>query len=462
VRRHLYVVLILLALGLGLLPEAAPASAAAPAATPAWKRLSYGAASFEVPASWPVHDLARDQRRCVRLDQHAVYLGSEGANAECPSRAIGRAEALQVERLSGNRSAATAATRASRLAGQPVRIDPSAEMQHAFVVALDRAGLLLTASFGADPAVAKGVLASVRLAGPGAARGNGRGAAGPGGTAGPSATTGPDGTNDHHGPAPRPRRRPVPPQPKLAIGHTIFSGRGFDTCGAPSTTAMRTWRASSPYRAVGIYIGGAMLACPDGNLSGSWVRATTAAGWRLTPIYVGLQAPCVFQRGLGHIDPARAATQGTQAAADAVNRASRAFGIGRGAPIYFDMEAYDNRQAGCVRTVLRFVNAWTAELRRHGYRSGVYSSAASGVADLVRTYNDATRPDYIWFAHWTGVASTQDRLLPPSAWPAHRRIAQYRGGHNERWGGVTINIDTDQVDAGVVGLRPVVGTGAGA
>jgi hypothetical protein len=34
-------------------------------------------------------------------------------------------------------------------------------------------------------------------------------------------------------------------------------------------------------------------------------------------------------------------------------------------------------------------------------------------------------------------------------------IARYRGGHDERRGGATINIDTDQVDAGVVGPQPV-------
>jgi hypothetical protein len=89
VRRRLSVVLILLALGLGLLPEATPANAAAPAARQTWKRLSSGAATFEVPASWLVHDLAAEQRHCVRFDLHAVYLGTEGANAECPSRAIG-------------------------------------------------------------------------------------------------------------------------------------------------------------------------------------------------------------------------------------------------------------------------------------------------------------------------------------------------------------------------------------
>ncbi len=81
------------------------------------------------------------------------------------------------------------------------------------------------------------------------------------------------------------------------------------------------------------------------------------------------------------------------------------------------------------------------------------------MTDLVRNYHNASlrRPDSIWFAHWTGVASTQDRYLPAWAWPPHRRIGQYRGGHNERWGNVTINIDNDQVDSVVVGTRPLLG-----
>src|SRR5438128_1984281 len=34
---------------------------------------------------------------------------------------------------------------------------------------------------------------------------------------------------------------------------------------------MSAWLAS-PYRAVGIYLGGSNRACPDGNLSASWIR----------------------------------------------------------------------------------------------------------------------------------------------------------------------------------------------
>ena len=32
-------------------------------------------------------------------------------------------------------------------------------------------------------------------------------------------------------------------------------------------------------------------------------------------------------------------------------------------------------------------------------------------------------------------------------WLSHQRIHQFRGGHDEAWGGVTMDIDSDQVDA---------------
>ena len=37
---------------------------------------------------------------------------------------------------------------------------------------------------------------------------------------------------------------------------------------------------------------------------------------------------------------------------------------------------------------------------------------------------------------------------PRADWPNHQRLHQYQGGHNATYGGVTINIDSDYVDAG--------------
>src|SRR5205823_11660912 len=89
--------------------------------------------------------------------------------------------------------------------------------------------------------------------------------------------------------APRlPRRAPAPLH--LRASASYFTGLGFDACSAPSTTTMSAWSAS-PYRAIGVYIGGVNRGCSQPNLTSTWVSTEIAAGWGLIPIYVGLQAP---------------------------------------------------------------------------------------------------------------------------------------------------------------------------
>ena len=44
------------------------------------RTVSYHGVEFDVPAEWPVYDLAADPTTCVRFDQHAVYLGHPGAD----------------------------------------------------------------------------------------------------------------------------------------------------------------------------------------------------------------------------------------------------------------------------------------------------------------------------------------------------------------------------------------------
>lgn len=229
---------------------------------------------------------------------------------------------------------------------------------------------------------------------------------------------------------------------------SVFTGYGFDACTAPSTKALQAWSAS-PYRALGIYLGGVDRACGDGNLSASWVATTLGMGWSLMPLYVGLQAPCVSQR-LSKMSstPATAAQQGTAAADDAVAKAE-GFGIGPGAPIYFDMEGYAVDDAGCTKAVQSFVGAWDTELRAQGYVAGVYGSAASTIRDVAQL---AQLPDDVWIGDWNGVESVfGDPHVSDTLWANHQRIHQYKGGHRETYGGVTIDIDSNVVDAAVVG-----------
>jgi hypothetical protein len=57
-------------------------------------------------------------------------------------------------------------------------------------------------------------------------------------------------------------------------------------------------------------------------------------------------------------------------------------------------------------------------------------------------------PDQVWIADWNGRADTSSAYVRPDGWMPHRRVHQFRGGHNETHGGVTINIDQDWVDLG--------------
>jgi hypothetical protein len=254
------------------------------------------------------------------------------------------------------------------------------------------------------------------------------------------------------------------PQINAAPLYTGF-GYGFDACEAPPTSATGTWRLASPYTSIGVYIGGINRACSNAALNNStWVNTVVSQGWRLIPIYVGLQAPCInFGSAQLSRDPPTAFFQGVDAGGDAANRALNA-GLPYNSPIYFDMEGYDNSDAGCVAAVRSFVNGWVAELHALGFRAAMYSSLCSGIVDQATVYNTAgyNRLDAIWFAAWpylngddAGYATYTPTLfgltgcgapLTDSMWTYHLRIRQYRASHNETYGSVTINIDTDAVD----------------
>jgi Rv2525c-like, glycoside hydrolase-like domain len=228
-----------------------------------------------------------------------------------------------------------------------------------------------------------------------------------------------------------------------------FSGLGFDACAAPSSRTMSAW-ASSPYGAVGVYIGGANRACSQPNLTPTWVGDQVGAGWRLIPTYVGLQAPTSSCGSCAKLSANKATGQGTAQAEDAVEDA-KSVGIGPGNPIYFDMEAY-TRTSSASRATLTFLAAWTERLHALGYVSGVYSSSASGIADIAREIGTGyPLPDDLWMANWNGREDTLDPYVPSTSWSNHQRIHQFRGGHNETYGGATINIDGDYVEGATVG-----------
>jgi hypothetical protein len=239
------------------------------------------------------------------------------------------------------------------------------------------------------------------------------------------------------------------PTPGPVSSPEAFTGLGFDACAAPSSRTMAAWGAS-PYRGIGVYIGGANRGCSQPNLTAKWVEEQVAAGWHLIPTYVGLQAPTSSCGSCAELSSGKAAQQGVEAASDAVEEAAE-IGMGPGSPIYFDMEAY-TRTTSASSAVLTFLSSWTNQLHTLGYVSGVYSSSSSGIADLDRAIGGSyTLPDHVWTANWNGQQNTLDPYLPSSAWASHQRIHQYRGGHDESYGLMTINIDNDYIDGATVG-----------
>jgi len=392
-------------------------SIAAPASVPAGQQaVDFHGYRTTVPAGWPVLDLTRQPTACVRYDRPAVYLGHPGAEQRCPARLVGRTDALLIEPLDRVAAASIDDTTGTAAPGQatPARAPTSRDGQITLVV--PAAGVLVTATHGQSQTTARGIL--------------GRAVLSPGGT--PTAVSSPARSSS---------TLSVSSQPGS------YQGSGFDACTAPSSSQMQAW-LSSPYRTIGVYIGGVSRACAQPNLTAGWVGAQVSAGWHLISIHVGLQAPCTGFSNRISTDPATAASQGRSAASDAVSKA-QALGIPESSVLYNDMEGYNNTNTTCRTAVLSFLSGWTQRLHEQFYLSGVYSSISSGIRDLASVYGSTSsaRPDHVWFAWWNGLADTSTGSYVSSRyWVNHERLHQYRGGHNETWGGVTINVDNDYLD----------------
>ncbi|AVT28489.1 hypothetical protein C6361_02090 [Plantactinospora sp. BC1] len=392
------------------------------------RTVSYQGYRVTVPQSWQVVDLAARPHACVRFDRPAVYLGRPGDQAECPARLVGRTAGLLLEPVDADSAqrlptaAATTAPGAATVAAPPSRDD-------AIQIAVRDAGVLVTA---VHTPLTEGLVRRI-LAG---------------------ATLGPDAVPLSPSALGALTRPATPVAPLAAAGPQpgTFLGRGFDTCTAPSQSTMNTWRASSPYRAVGIYISGASRSCAQPNLTATWVTNQTNNGWRLIPIELDRQAPCGTRTPKMSADPATARSQGASRATSAVN-AAQALGILAGSTIYNDIEHYPSN-ASCRAAVLSYLSGWTERLHALGYLSGMYSSGSSGVADLCGAYNDPayTRVDQLWFAWWNDAANVDAGPYCPAEYYAnHQRLHQYTGDVYETWGGVQIKIDRNYLDVSTDG-----------
>jgi hypothetical protein len=394
---------------------AATATANTGAVGAAWRTVAFDGVSLKVPASWPVINLARHPLACPRLDVHAVYLGTPGPDPACPASLQGKTTTVTMRRVDSGGPDLRQATRATVVGGRAAATNTDAAVTHTIVDILPPAGVEVSLSYGSSGELARSIQRTIRIS---------RRA--------------------------RPSHLAAPAVITPAAAQGVVQGRGFDTCAAPSAATMKSWLAS-PYRAIGIYIGGVNRGCAQANLTPDWIKTIQGQGWHYFPFYVGLQAPCVAAVGDATISAAGAAVQGKAAADDAVTQAAD-LGIPAGTPMIYDMEGY---RGGCGSAVTTFLSAWDRELHARGYVAGVYESF-SNVGDLISASGQITEPDVLHYADWDGRATTSSPYLPARWWTNHERIHQYQGGHNEIYNGASVNIDNDELDVTLSGTPTVV------
>lgn len=253
---------------------------------------------------------------------------------------------------------------------------------------------------------------------------------------------------------PGPVGRAAGPTPTPARGHHLM----MDTATAPSSSVMQRWQASSPYRAIGVYVDvtGRYDNRHDkvqANLTPAWVNQVLEGRWQILPIYVGLQSPCPSSSNVGRFkkmsgNPTTARAQGAAAASDAA-ASVRALTIPLSSPVVYDLEGYSSN-SDCARAVSAFFSGWTARLHLLGLTSGVYGSRSSTMTDLTDASMSSSypAPDVIWEATDSGKADTTFSTPPPGMWEG-RRLNQFYLGVNRRWGGIQLNIDESAVQDSV-------------
>jgi hypothetical protein len=252
------------------------------------------------------------------------------------------------------------------------------------------------------------------------------------------------------------------PRFQLAPGGTtrVSLGRGFDQCNAPTVAQMQAWWTSSPHYNANIYFSGRNRACStQPNLNASWVDQVTQMGWGLIPTVVGYQSPCTASATTAKLsyDVATAEQQG-RGEADIAAAAAVNIGLAPGSIFYYDMERYDPPSPdtlGCRAATVAFLKGWTDRVKELGYKSGVYGSPKNAQEDWVNLPS-ASKMDVIWMARWDNVPSVWSYVsfpsFPTDEWTDHQRIKQWQAPHNETWGGVTINIDGNILDAPIAGI----------
>jgi photosystem II stability/assembly factor-like uncharacterized protein len=234
---------------------------------------------------------------------------------------------------------------------------------------------------------------------------------------------------------------------------------GFDTCSYPDQDVMSAWWNHSPYYDVGIYIGGISRSCPE-DIPSAWIGSVRSQGWGLMPLWAGPQSPCGCRPGTGtypnctqfpHVFSTNPDTAYDEGFAEAETASSTASNLGLGgldgAIIYYNFEPYDQSFAECSAAANAFLDGWTTGVELNAFDAGAYGSPgpAASWASL------QSPPNNVWVAKYDNRATIWglNYGLIDSMWSSNQRIHQFANG-DDSWGGVTLNIDKNIVNAEII------------
>lgn len=227
---------------------------------------------------------------------------------------------------------------------------------------------------------------------------------------------------------------------KASFGINVHMG--WDACGATVAKAQAFW-SNTPYWNMGLYLGGSAYATGCKRWTTAEVNRLRAQGWQFLPLWVGPQAPCTGFSSRFSSTRSTATSQGRNEAIAAYNKIVSLGWNTAGTPIIYDLEAFNTGNSRCLNAAKAFINGWDAQMHvAPAQKAGVYgSSCASGLSSYASIANV---PDFITGADWDNIKTTTNlACVASNSWSHQQRHKQYRGGHNETWNGVTMNVDSD-------------------
>lgn len=223
----------------------------------------------------------------------------------------------------------------------------------------------------------------------------------------------------------------------------ISQRMGWDACAVGSTANAQAFWNNTPYWTMGLYLGGSSYGTGCTRWTSAQVSTLQSQGWKFLPLWVGPQAPCTGFSSRFSYDGATAFAQGRNEATAAYNKISSLGWDVLGAPVIYDLEAFNTGSSSCLAAAKQFISGWVYQLHlAPAQKAGVYGSGCS--SGLSSYTSIANAPDFIYGADWSGNRYTGTiTCVSSGSWASNQRHKQYQGDHYETWNGVTLRIDSD-------------------